>query len=218
MDKEASYQDGLELRCPQRPIIRFSEVPSTHCVSESLGDICLLAHNELSSGQTSICHRSWETRGVRRIEGAAGHVEIASVSQERRRRCDSIELDSSSAVILSPKGFWDCRETLGSTVWHRVFRRWIITSCSRSVDRTNSASLWTRGTETEHPLYTLSSVSMAALHLELVQFTATLRLTSWPRVIGEKLHLILVKSHFNSNLIQLLYNTPLHFRKKYCTF
>ena len=93
MDKEASHQDGLELRCPQRPIIRFSEVPSTHCGSESLGDICLLGHNEPSSGQTSICHRSRETRGVRRIEGAAGHVEIASVSPELHRRCDSIKLD-----------------------------------------------------------------------------------------------------------------------------
>ena len=87
---------------------------------------------------------------------------------------------------------------LGITVfWHCVFWCWIITSCSRSVDCASSSSLWTRGAEPEHPPYALSSVSMAAL----------LRLTSGPSLIGEKVQLILVKSHLNSNLIQLLYNT-----------
>lgn len=100
----------LELRCPQRPIISFSVVPSTQCGSESLGDIWLPAHNECSTGQTSICHGSRETGGVREIEGAAGHLEIAFISQMLRCRCDSTKLDSNSAVILSPKGsrsYWD---------------------------------------------------------------------------------------------------------------
>lgn len=77
----------------------------SHCGTESLEDIWLLAHNEWSTRQTSICHRSRETIGMKEIEGTVGHLEIAFVSQMHQCRCDSIRLDSDSAVRLSPKGF-----------------------------------------------------------------------------------------------------------------
>lgn len=65
----------------------------SQCGSESLGDICLPAHNECSTGQTAICHRSREAGGVREIEGATVHFETAFVYQMLRCRCDSIRLD-----------------------------------------------------------------------------------------------------------------------------
>ena len=78
---------------PEAHYKHLSGAIHSQCGSESLGDIWLLAHNECSAGQTSICHRSRETGGVREIEGTVGHLEIAFVSQMLWCRCDSIRLD-----------------------------------------------------------------------------------------------------------------------------
>ena len=106
MDKEESEQEvpGTTVS-PEAHYKLLSGAIHSQCGTESLGDIWLLAHNECSTGQMSICHRSWETRGVRGIEDAAGHLEIAFVTQMYQCRCESIRLDSDSAVRLSPKGF-----------------------------------------------------------------------------------------------------------------
>lgn len=77
---------------------------------ESLGDIWLLVYNECSVGQMSICHLSQEARWVRGIEGTPGHLEITFISHMLQCRCDSIRLDSDSAVKLSLKGahsYWE---------------------------------------------------------------------------------------------------------------
>ena len=93
MDKEEGYQEvpGTTVS-PEAHYKLLSGAIHSQCGSESLEDIWLPAHNECSTGQTSICHRSRETRGVREIEGAAGLLEIAFVSLMLQCRCDSIKL------------------------------------------------------------------------------------------------------------------------------